>query len=181
VDARRYVANFARDLRIGAVTQSTRFVVRAVLAAISEAYRFIVEYGAGDGILCRALLARLPQDGRLTGVERNPEMFDELSAIGDPRFRAIRGDVFQMSRDARSFGMQRVEAVVTSIPLTFYAPREREQLITNTQTLLAPGGSMVVYQYTPLVLPLLKKYFGDVRMTFEPRNVFPYFIMQARK
>lgn len=181
MDARRYVTTFARDLKIGAITQSTKYVVRAVTAAISEAYRFIVEYGAGDGILCRALLQRLPPDGRLTAIERNDDMFDELKCIGDLRFQAIRGDVFSMSREPRSFGLPKIEAVVTSIPLSMYAPKEREQLIANTHTLLEPGGSMVVYQYTPLVLPILKKCFRQVTMTFEPRNVFPYFIMRAEK
>jgi len=181
MDARRYVTTFAKDLKIGAITQSTKYVVRAVTKAVSETYRYIVEYGAGDGILSRSLLARLPADGRVTAVERNDRMFEELSEIRDPRFNAIKGDVFAMCRDPTSFRLPRVDAVVTSIPLTLYAPREREQLIIDTHALLAPGGSMVVYQYTPLVLPLLKKYFRKVTMGFEPRNVFPYFIMRSEK
>lgn len=181
MDARRYVTTFVRDLKIGAITQSTKYVVRAVTAAVGDTYRYIVEYGAGDGILCRGLLQRLPADARVTAVERNEDMFDELKRIGDPRLQAIRGDVFAMSREPRSFGLPRIDAVVTSIPLTLYAPKEREALIHQTHALLEPGGSMVVYQYTPLVLPLLKKHFRRVKVTFEPRNIFPYFIMRAEK
>ena len=181
MDARRYVTTFVRDLKIGAITQSTRYVVRAVTAAVGEAYRYIVEYGAGDGILCRGLLQRLPADARVAGVEQNEHMFEELKCIGDPRFHAIKGDVFAMSREPRSFGLPRIDAVVTSIPLSLYAPKEREALVRQTHALLEPGGSMVVYQYTPLVLPLLKRYFQRVKMTFEPRNIFPYFIMRAEK
>jgi phospholipid N-methyltransferase len=181
VDARRYLSTFVKDLKIGALTQSTKYVVRAVTAAVGTAYRYIVEYGAGDGILCRGLLQQLPPEARVTAVERNEDMFQELQAIGDPRLQAIRGDAFAMSREPGSFRLPRVDAVITSIPLSLYAPREREQLIASTYALLAPGGSMVVYQYTPLVLPLLKKYFRAVKMTFEPRNVFPYFIMRAEK
>lgn len=183
MDARRYVTTFARDLKIGAITQSTKYVVQAVTKAVvgTGAYRYIVEYGAGDGILCRGLLERLPPDARVTAVERNDDMFAELKCIGDPRFHAIQGDVFVMSQEPRLFGLPRIDAVVTSIPLTLYAPKEREALVRQTQTLLEPGGSMVVYQYTPLVLPLLKRCFRRVKMTFEPRNIFPYFIMRAEK
>ncbi len=181
MDPLRYVTTYVKDLKVGAITQSTRFVVRAVTAAVGDAYRFIVEYGAGDGILCRSLLRQLPADGQVIAIERNDEMFSELVCIRDPRFRAIKGDVLALSRDPRAIPLPRVDAVVTSIPLTFYSPAEREDLIANTHALLAPSGSMVVYQYTPLVLPLLRKYFRKVTMKFEPRNVFPYFIMRAEK
>ena len=71
--------------------------------------------------------------------------------------------------------------MVTSIPLTFYSAAERESLIANTAALLATGGAMIVYQYTPLVWPLLKRHFRRVTMRFEPRNILPYFIMRAEK
>ena len=181
MDALRYVRTYAKDLKVGAITQSTKYVVRAVTAAVGEAYRFIVEYGAGDGVLCQSLLDRLPDDGRVTAVEQNDHMYDELCRIQDSRFSAIKGDVLAMSQDPRSFGLPRIDAVVTSIPLTFSSPADRETLVANTYAMLSAGGSMVVYQYTPLVWPLLKKYFRRVTMRFEPRNILPYFIMRAEK
>ncbi|MBI4090809.1 MAG: methyltransferase type 11, partial [Candidatus Komeilibacteria bacterium] len=46
---------------------------------------------------------------------------------------------------------------------------------------LSAGGTFLVYQYSPLVLPILKKYFKKVKLYYEVRNLFPYFIMVAEK
>jgi phospholipid N-methyltransferase len=71
--------------------------------------------------------------------------------------------------------------VISGIPFTLFASREREAVIRNTHELLSPNGIFVVYQYSPFVFPILKKFFSDVEISFEPRNFLPYFIMRARK
>ncbi|MBI4420771.1 MAG: methyltransferase domain-containing protein [Gemmatimonadetes bacterium] len=177
----RFATVAVRDFKVGALTVSTKYVVRAVARALDQRHAFIVEYGAGDGILTKALLKKLPEGGRITAVERNDRFYRELRRIRDPRLRVIRGDVIAMSRDAGAFRLPIIHGVVSSIPLSFASSRQRETLVSNTWKALAPDGVFVVYQYTPLILPLLKKYFSRVTVGFEPRNILPYFIMRAEK
>jgi phospholipid N-methyltransferase len=167
--------------QVGALTVSTKYVVRSVARQIDSDHRFIVEYGAGDGILSKSLLKRLPEDGRVTAVELNDHLYDELGRIRDHRFHAIKGDAIALSRWPEIFRLPRIEAVVSSIPLTFVNPRRREELIRNTYDALVRGGVFVVYQYTPLILRTLGKYFRKITTDFEPRNIPPYFIMRAEK
>ena len=178
----RFATVAVRDYnKVGALTVSTRYVVRAVARQLGHAHHFIVEYGAGDGILCKTLLKRLPEEGRLTAVELNDHFYDELGRIRDPRFHAIKGDAISMSRRPETFRLPWIDAVVSSIPLSFVDPEGREELIRNTWEALRPGGVFVVYQYTPLILKLLGKYFRRLSTAFEPRNIPPYFIMRAEK
>jgi phospholipid N-methyltransferase len=178
----RFATVAVRDYnKVGALTVSTKYVVRGVARQIDEDHRFIVEYGAGDGILSKSLLKRLPDDARVTAIELNDHLFDELGRIRDPRFHAIKGDAIALSRRPETFRLPRIDAVVSSIPLTFVDPRRREELIRNTYDALVRGGVFVVYQYTPFILRLLGKYFRKLTTDFEPRNIPPYFIMRAEK
>lgn len=177
----RFATVAVRDFKVGALTVSTKYVVRRVAREIDQRRRFIVEYGAGDGILTKSLLKRLPDGGRITAVELNGRFFAELRRIRDHRLQSIQGDALALSRDPGSFRLPRIDAVVSSIPLSFISFEQKEELITNTRNALAPGGIFVVYQYTPLILPLLKKYFARVTTGFEPRNILPYFIMRGER
>ena len=177
----RFATVAVRDFKVGALTVSTKYVVRRVARTLSQRHRFIVEFGAGDGILTKTLLKRLPEGGRITAIERNDRFYAELRRIRDPRLRAIKGDAIAMSRDPTSFRLPAIDAVVSSIPLSFFPSEWREELVSNAREALAPGGVLVVYQYTPLILPLLKKYFERVTVGFEPRNILPYFIMRGEK
>ncbi len=178
----RYAKVAVQDYnKVGALTVSTKYVVRAVARQLSPRHRYIVDYGAGDGILAKSLLMRLPQDARLTAVESNDHFYDELLHIRDPRFQAIQGCAFDVARRPESLRLPRLDVAITSIPFTFVDNDLRDEMIANTYEALSPGGIFIVYQYTPLVTKALKRYFTQVKTDFEPRNIPPYFIMRAEK
>jgi phospholipid N-methyltransferase len=182
MESLRFATVAVRDYnKVGALTVSTKYVVRAVARHIEPRHQYIVEYGAGDGIVVKSLLQRLPDNGRIVAVECNDHLFDELGSIRDSRFHAIKGDAFALSSHPETFRLPRIDAAISSIPFTFVDPRQREELIRNTYEALAPDGIFVVYQYTPLILRVLKKYFRRLTTQFEPRNIPPYFIMRAEK
>jgi phospholipid N-methyltransferase len=68
---------------------------------------------------------------------------------------------------------------VSGIPFSFIPEAMGETIIRNTREGLNPGGVFVVYQYSRFILPKLKKHFSRVKVSYEPRNIFPYFIMEA--
>src|SRR5256885_329748 len=119
----RFATVAVRDYNnVGALTVSTKYVVRAVARHIEPEHRHVVEYGAGDGILAKALLKKMPDAGRIAAVELNDHLFAELCRIRDPRFHAIKGDAFALSRRPEAFRLPRIDAVVSSIPFTFVDP-----------------------------------------------------------
>ena len=174
-----FIKTAVQDYHVGALTKSSRYTVRAVVKHINPLARVIVEYGAGDGIVTKKLLDRLPPQGKLAAIEMNKALLPHLRRIRDPRLSVIEGDAIMLSKNFGRFGCADTDAVVSSIPFTFLTPKKREELIHNTRKNLARGGQFIVFQYTPLVFPLLKKHFKQVKVYYEVRNFLPYFIMVA--
>lgn len=170
------------DYRVGALTISSRFVVNGVLKNLRHDSKYVVEYGPGDGVIARAVLKKLPPDGKLAVIELNEKFYEELKKIEDPRLTVINGSVIELSKDLKKrTGLPKIDAVISSVPFTYFKPKEREEVIENTCRELAEDGVFIVFQYSLLVAKLLKKYFPKFSYRLEPRNLPPYFIMRAEK
>jgi len=170
-----------KDYKVGAVAKSSKYTVRAILKQVRPGYKLVVEYGAGDGVITKELLSRLPHDAKVVAVELNKDFVALLNNIKDDRLAVKDEDVLRVSENFSTAGAKDADTVISGIPFSFFSPTTRETIVRNTHKNLRPGGVFIVYQYSPLMLPVLKKYFKRVTMTLEPRNVFPYFIMVAEK
>ena len=169
------------DGHVGAVTMSSTYVVRAVLRGLPWNATTLVEHGPGSGALTRMLLHRLPPGGRLYAIERSAAFVDQLSHLGDPRLRLIEQSAEDL--DYAALGIRgSVDAVVSSIPVSVVSPGDRRGIVASAHDALRAGGVLTIFhQYTPLMRTLLRQRFSRVRLTFEPRNLFPCFILQATK
>jgi len=167
--------------KVGAVTISSKHTIKRVLKALKPEYKYIVEYGAGSGVVTKEILNLLPSDGRIVAIELNENFVKELSKIKDDRLTVLHGDVVKISKDFSKLGLPRVDAVISSIPASFLKPSERRELISNTFAGLTSGGRLIIYQYSLLLLPILKRVFKKVNYSLVLRNLPPYFVMIAEK
>lgn len=177
----RFLLAAVRDYRVGAVTASSKYVIRRILAQFPANLRYVVEYGAGDGVITVEILKILPADGLLVAVEINPEFAATLRKVRDKRLRVVNGDAVHISRYLSTMGLPWIDVVVSGIPFSFLGPERRRELVENTYRAIAPGGVLVAYQHSFWILPLLKEKFSWVEASFEPRNFLPYFIFRAEK
>lgn len=172
---------------VGAWVPSSRYIVQRILRALEPTDRFIIEYGAGDGIITKALLRHLPADGKIIAVEINKDLAGEIQRVNDSRLRVLHDDARHVSRRLSELGLPRIDAVICGVPLSTRALFNRniratqEEIIANSSAAMAPGGRFIFYQHTPVALPALKRFFSDVKWHFEPRNFLPYLVMVARK
>jgi phospholipid N-methyltransferase len=176
-----YLKNYLKDIKIGAVAPSSRFVIKKIIKQIHHDTKYIVEYGAGDGVMTKELLKILPRDGVLVAVETNNTLIKDLKKIHDKRLVVVHDDVLAVSRDFSQLGLPRIDVVISGIPLSFFKSSVRKDLIKRTAHGIARRGQFIVYQYSILVFPILKKHFKTVKLSFEPRNFLPYFIMNAER
>lgn len=170
--------------QIGALTRSSKYVVNAVVRNFDgQLLHRVVEYGPGDGVMTREILNRMPKDGELIAIETNPEFLKVLKNIEDPRLKVIEGTAQEVSKELRRHNLAAIDLVVSSIPFSMLEPADREKIVSNTFDMLKNAGKFIVFQYSPLMLGLLNKYFdtGAVNTRFELRNILPGFIMSAQK
>lgn len=181
IRAVKYLTTALTDYKVGALTPSSRFVIRRIRRELGAGRKYIVEYGAGDGVVTRELLRHLPAGGKVVAIELNPKFLTDLRAIKNPHLIVIGGDVAVLSRKLKKLGIPRIDAVLSSIPFTFFPPRIRERVVRDTARALAPDGIFLIYQYSLLMRTLLKKYFVKIDLQLEPLNFPPMFFMAARK
>ncbi len=172
---------FTMDKYVGAVAASSRFVVEGVMKHVPNGAKTIVECGPGEGVVTRALLNLLPQDGTLLAVESNKEFVGLLQGIHDPRLKVIEGRAQDIASNVRTHQPGLVDFAVASIPFSFITPSERMQIAHDIHGVLRPQGVFVIFNYSPLMYRTMKKIFGNTSIGFEIRNIFPCFILVARK
>lgn len=180
-----YVKVFMDDPAVAAVTPSSKYLVeRTVKAmALSEpGAKYIVEYGAAQGVMTRKILQEMRPDAKLLAIEFNKELYDELVAtVKDPRMETLHGDVREIDKILKERGLTGADRFVSGVPFAFFSGRGRHELLKKTSELLNPGGRFVAYQVTTHLIPMLPDYFSDVDTQFEVRNIPPHFVFTALK
>lgn len=166
---------------VGALTMSSKYVVRRALKYLPRQLDTVIEYGPGNGVMTKALLGRLSPKGKLLAVESNAEFAKDLKQPNDTHLHVWHGKAQDLTSELiREFS--RADAVLSSIPFTFLAPAERLKFVSDAYKILAPNGTLIIFhQYTPLMFLSLRKIFRSVKIEFEARNIFPCFILIARK
>lgn len=166
---------------VGALTMSSRYVVRRALKHLPRQLDTVIEYGPGNGVMTKALLARLSSKGRLLAVESNAEFAKDLKQPSDIRLHVWHGKAQDLTPEL-ACEFSGADAVLSSIPFTFLMPAERLKFVSDVYKMLAPNGTLVIFhQYTPLMFFPLHKIFRSVKIEFEARNIFPCFILIAKK
>lgn len=170
----------SRDIRVGAVMPSSSFAVRRIMNNVPDRLRQVLEYGPGDGVITKRLLDRLDSQGWLLAIESNPQFVGVLKDIRDSRFTLVHGDATVAADYAAEHGLAGFDLVISGIPFSMLTDASRKKVVDMTYDLLAPGGTFLVYQTSPLMVPYLKRRFS-VKTSVEMLNVPPYFVMRAIK
>ncbi len=135
------------------------------------AARVVVELGAGTGVYTREILARLGPDARLLVLEIDPDLAARLSAqFSDPRVSIVCASAEQV--DLHLDGAQ-ADVVVSGLPFTSLGAHVRRTILERVRSVLAPGGTLLVLQYSPFIRSELDRWFGSVRVRVCPWNVPP--------
>ncbi len=182
-DALLFARNFFRHPRmLGSIIPSSRFLIRQLLQPIDwDAAGVIVEYGPGVGNITAEILKRMRPDALLIAIETNPEFVRFLrSAFADQRLRVTEGSAESVDEILRSLGHTQVNYIISGIPLGSFSATLRERILRKTLSVLAPGGSFLVYQFTTRALPDLQRFFHYVKRQFEPLNVLPAHLFFCR-
>ncbi len=176
-----FLKNTASLHEVGAITMSSKYVVKQVLKHLPHKLDTVIEYGPGTGVMTEAILERLSPQGKLLAIEVNSEFAKTLNRLKDHRLRVLHGKVQHLTSKFMS-EFSHADTIISSIPLTFLRHTDRHKIFSDAYNMLAPGGTLIIFhQYTPLMFYTLYKMFRSVRIEFEPRNIPPCFIMIAKK
>jgi phosphatidylethanolamine/phosphatidyl-N-methylethanolamine N-methyltransferase len=141
-----------RPFAMGAVVPSGRLLAEAMarttLAVIASRDGHVVELGAGTGHVTNALLAAGIPAGRLALVERDPELASFLRRHFQG-LRILEGDAARLVRLLAANGIERVAAVVSSLPLLTLPAGVVNGIVSSVFEALPRGGALVQFTYGP--------------------------------
>ena len=134
-------------LRTGAQAPSSRYLARAMAAAVDPASPGkVIELGPGTGAVTRALVERGVDPARLVLVEANME-FCGLLRARYPEAQILPYDAYAAPRLLRRMGIGPVAAIVSGLPLLTQAPARRQRLLLECLQLAAQGAPFVQFTY----------------------------------
>jgi phospholipid N-methyltransferase len=165
--------------QVGAVLPTSRWAVRDMLdLADLPAAGLVVELGAGTGSQTAEILARLGPGARLVSLEIDPQLAKLLDArFDDPRLQVVCDSAENLDDH---LGGKRADVVVSALPYTSLEPGLRRRILDRLPVSVAPGGTVLVIQYSPLLLRSLRELFPSVRQRISPWNVPPAFLFACR-
>ena len=88
-----------KDFKAGAIAASSKYAVKRIVKEIPPVCRSVIEYGAGDGIITKKILDKLPTDGKIIAVEINHGFVGKLREIKDARLEVSANDVAVFSKN----------------------------------------------------------------------------------
>jgi phospholipid N-methyltransferase len=165
----------AHPRQVGAILPTSRRAVSDMLdlADVSSA-PLVVELGAGTGSHTTQVLERLRADARLLSFEIDPSLAAAVQErLQDPRLTVLAESAEHLDRH---LGGDRPEVIVSALPFTSLPHGLGRAILAAAAASLAPGGTLLVLQYSPFIARDLHRLFGSVRRRICPLNVPPAFL-----
>lgn len=168
---------------IGSIIPSSRRTIEAMLSDVCwDETRLFVEYGPGVGTFCDTILERLSPDATLLVIDTNPVFVDFLRRrYADSRFIAVHGSAADVQDIIATHGFESADYILSGLPFSTLPAGVGARIAEQTFAALSPGGSFLIYQYSPYVLRLLAPHFTRVDRSFEWLNIPPCHLLKARK
>jgi len=135
--------------RTGAVAPSSPQLAAAMARWLpSDPESYVLELGPGTGAVTGALIQRGLREDRLVAIEKNPTLA-RLLHRRYPSAHIITGDAWHLDEllQDRSDPIDRVGAVISSLPLVNFPVAQAESLAEKIRTVLEPHGTWVQYSY----------------------------------
>ena len=154
-DLRTFLTAAVRRQRVvGAIAPSSPALGRA-LSAVVPALGPSVVVGTGGGHRSdqRGHPGRLAPGSRQLAVEIDPGMAAHLRRSRKPWMETIEGDAADLGALLAGAGVDRVDAVVSTLPWSLFPGEQQERILAGVGRVLAPSGAFTTVTYLS-ALPL---------------------------
>lgn len=148
--------SYIKNIRTtGAVYESSRFVSRNITHEINALkVQVVIELGAGSGNITQRILSKLHPDSILYCFEIEPQFYERLEEITDPRLHLIKDSASDIKKYVKSSS---ADIIISGLPLSLFDPYDRDELLKDCYAVLKKNGIFRQFLYS-----LQKKYFSHI-------------------
>lgn len=177
-----YLRSFFKDKDVASVTPTSKFCIRRVCRPIDfNRDLIIVEYGAGSGVFAEYLLPKMTTGSRLILFETNELLFEKLQEIDDSRVLLFDRSVEYVTELLRDELIGKTDFIISGIPFSFIDEGAKRSVLQQSVELLKVGGQFLAYQTSGHLKEPLRKAFGNIKTSWEWRNIPPMTVYEAEK
>lgn len=167
---------------IGALSPSSSFLAKKMTAPIQfDGANCIVEFGPGTGVFTHKLLEKMHPEALLLAFEINPVFIEELENIQDKRLVIIKDSAEKITEYLQQYQQNNADYIVSSLPFAMIPNEVVETILKNSDTVLAPNGKFIQFQYSLNAKKRLERYFSKVAIHFTLFNLPPAFVYVCEK
>jgi phosphatidylethanolamine/phosphatidyl-N-methylethanolamine N-methyltransferase len=173
---RRWLAN---PLQMGSIIPSSRALCERIARNVERnPDEYVLELGAGTGVVSKALIDHGVPADRLIVVEIVPDMANHLRSVL-PGVNVVCGDAFALKEAIPPEWQNRIGTAICGIPLVML-PFEQQQKFVDAVESVAPGKGFLLLTYcitSPLPyrkLGLTAKRLAWTPLNFPPASVWRY-------
>jgi phospholipid N-methyltransferase len=173
---RRFIAEPGR---VGSIIPSSRFLCEHMLSRVNWASTdVIMELGPGTGAFTQAIYQNIRPDTQYVLVERDFQFRSMLHS----RFPdlPIREEATMLGHYLEEMNLGKVDVIISGLPFANFPEELRAAILDEIQTVLAPGGLFITFQYSLQLQAELQARFPWVETDFTLLNIPPAFIYTCR-
>ena len=164
---------------VGTITRSGKALSEKITSFITKEDKYVLELGAGDGVITRSILEKMHPDGKLLAFEINPNMFAILSKIEDPRFFPINDSAENMEKYMKEYKIDIFDSVVSAIPYIVLPEELAMKILGLCKKNLKKGNNYMQVRYAKTLASLYKSVFGNLETHFVLFNVPPAYAFRC--
>jgi phospholipid N-methyltransferase len=149
-------------------------MARSILKGIDfDKAKCVVELGAGTGPITAEILKRCPPTCRPLFLELDHDMAQRLRERF-PAAEVVEGDAADLCEILSARGIDRVDAIVSGLPIPSIPDEIRHRILKSCSRALALGGHFRQLTVMPWIYySMYRSYFEQVRFRFVPLNLPP--------
>jgi len=168
--------------KVGTITQSGKVLSNKVASFIESDRRVtIVEIGAGDGAITKAILNRISSDSKLYSIELNENLFKKLVEIKDDRFTPINGNAENLEEILSKYGISEIDHLVSALPFIVFPEKIAEKILVKSKKFIKKDGYYLQIHYAKTITSLYESVFGNLKSYFVLNNVPPAYVFVCQK
>lgn len=172
----------------GAICPSSSHLAEAMASNELLSTGCVVELGPGTGAITEKILTKIPKDCTFFTLEINPAFSAELKEKF-PNTTVYSDSAENIHKYLQKHNLKQCDAVISSLPWTFFDQQTQKQIFTSIYNSLAANGKMITYSYLhSLIFPsgkrfqkLLSHHFPNLQKKIVWKNLPPAIVYECKK
>ena len=168
---------------VGAVLPSSKYLAKKMVESINfDAAKCIVEYGPGTGVFTELIIEKSSPAATVILFEMNEEFCNLLvKRFGTrPNVHIVNASAVNIGTKLTELGLQYADYIVSGLPFASLPQNIAVNILTATKNCLAPAGQFITFQYSLFKKGMIGRFFSQIEIVREVRNVPPAYVLRCR-